>query len=184
MNDSVSCLLPFPAPCYALQWTAWVADPPLNWLVQIPKATSPTGNRIIISIPVIVQPGFSVKILPRETEIVDDGVDLNLSLTIGQISCLPDHGAGGGDELLGRTQMIVEEVVQAGVILVLPHGQRLAFQIEIIPERRAIGQGLSNQPVSQIIDVMRGHTGNSLADPPVLAVVDVAGRCCYSPPPE
>jgi len=73
----------------------------------------PSSNRIIISMPVIMQPGFSVKVLARKTEVVDDGVGLNLSLTIGQISCLPDHSAGRGDQLLGRAQMIVDEIMSA-----------------------------------------------------------------------
>ena len=47
-----------------------------------------------------MQTSLDVKVLAGKAQVVGDGVDLDLNLAVGQIGSLPDHGAGGGDQLL------------------------------------------------------------------------------------
>ena len=87
-----------------------------------------------------MQSGLAIKVLARETKVVGDSAMLNLGLAIGQIGCLPDHGTIGLDKLLGRAEVVVEEVIGAGVGFVLEQGQGLAAQVEVIAQRGAVSQ--------------------------------------------
>ena len=117
---------------------------------------------------IIMQSGLAIKVLARETKVVGDSAMLNLGLAIGQIGCLPDHGTIGLDKLLGRAEVVVEEVIGAGVGFVLAQGQGLAAQVEVIAQRGAVSQGLGNQQIVHVVVVMDGPIAHGLADAAVL----------------
>ena len=87
-----------------------------------------------------MQSSLTIKILPRKTKVVGDGAQLHLRHAIRQIGGLPDHGAVRFDQLLGRAEVVVEEVIGAGVGFVLEQGQGLAAQVEVIAQRGAVSQ--------------------------------------------
>ena len=126
------------------------------------------GPRIIKPVPIIMQSSLAIKILPRKTKVVGDGAQLHLRHAIRQIGGLPDHGAVRFDQLLGRAEVVVEEVIGAGVGFVLEQGQGLAAQVEVIAQRGAVSQGLGNQQVVHVVVVMDGPVAHGLADAAVL----------------
>ena len=50
-------------------------------------------------------------------QVVGDDVDLNLGLAVGQTSRLPGHGPGWIDQLLRCAQVVVDEIVEAGIAI-------------------------------------------------------------------
>ena len=121
-----------------------------------------------------MQSGLAIKVLARETKVVGDSAMLNLGLAIGQIGCLPDHGTIGLDKLLGRAEVVVEEVIGAGVGFVLEQGQGLAAQVEVIAQRGAVSQRKRGQsPFSCALCLGVNMEKNS---PATAAPVSTTGR--------
>jgi len=115
-------------------------------------------HRIVISVPVVVEIGLFVVVLAGKPQVVGDGaVGLNLSFTVGQIGCGPDHSAGGVDQLLRGGKVIIEEEVQARAFLVFPHRQGFVVQVHVIADRGAVRLDFRDQPAVQIVGIGGKH---------------------------
>lgn len=103
---------------------------------------------------VVVQTGFLIEILSRESEWV-----LNLFLdedgfSEGKVCGMPHDSSIPVQQPVGGTEVVVQEVVDPGPETIDLHGDPLSVPVEDIPDGIAIGSGLSNQVPLEVVMIV------------------------------
>ena len=120
-----------------------------------------------------MQAGLIIEVLAGKTQIVLDRIYLDMGTAEREIGSLPGNGAGGGYQLLGGAEMVVDKIIDAGMGLVFLQGCRFSVKIYILPEQGAIKNCFGNKLAVQIIEIMDGRITDGLSYPPVATVVAV-----------